>query len=441
MTPSDVNAELDKRYYDDAKKIRDKWSVFNEILLNYDNAVSKAEEVMEEANNKDSKEITLNEKSTAQEVKEALEQKYAAASTMLKGGMAAEDIVVHDYLASIEFGDSSLLEFFERDQTEFNDADSIRELYPIVEALSGGQLAGLDFLSIKDMILMAVTDENGFKAVKIDNVPAASIFQDVNREIYEVGGFAVTKGTTFAPFDLDGLAVKMGVGALEGVLTIGTVVSGTAAACSMIELKELKSSQVFTHLKELEDIVASAQEGGNRISLDLSDDLILDDLIDYESAKQSLDDFKRTPDYQEAARQLASKSNLTKYLMAGFSLLSALLEGISIYTSITELMENYKVEFSPVPKYMMDETEIKVANEKGESVSMGKQPVMYKTVPCNRTEGSSAIEKKNFEILKDRNDLNGDVGKQWLSLYSIKFEKMATAIPSALDGGLRLPKA
>ena len=46
MTPSEINAELDKKYNDDARKIRDKWGYFNEVLINYDTAVKKAEEVV-----------------------------------------------------------------------------------------------------------------------------------------------------------------------------------------------------------------------------------------------------------------------------------------------------------------------------------------------------------------------------------------------------------
>ena len=53
---------------------------------------------------------------------------------------------------------------------------------------------------------------------------------------------------------------------------------------------------------------------------------------------------------------------------------------------------------------------------------MKNQTAYYKAVLCNRTAGSSNVEKKNYEILKDRNDLNGDVGTQWLSLYSVKYE-------------------
>ena len=36
LTPSEITAELDKRYNDDAKKILEKWSAFGEVLAGYD---------------------------------------------------------------------------------------------------------------------------------------------------------------------------------------------------------------------------------------------------------------------------------------------------------------------------------------------------------------------------------------------------------------------
>ena len=145
MTPSEINAELDKKYNDDAKRILDKWSEFNEILLNYDIALQKSNEVVKTKIN--SEEIKLDENSTKEDVTKAVNSAYKAEETMVKGGMAAEDIAVHDYLENAGYGDGTMLEFFERDKSEFEDSENIRELYPIVDSLTGGQLAGLDFLS------------------------------------------------------------------------------------------------------------------------------------------------------------------------------------------------------------------------------------------------------------------------------------------------------
>ena len=60
------------------------------------------------------------------------------------------------------------------------------------------------------------------------------------------------------------------------------------------------------------------------------------------------------------------------------------------------------------------------------------QTAYYKAVLCNRTTGKSDVEKENYKILGDRNDLNGDVGQQWLSLYSVKYENGTPILADSL---------
>ena len=419
MTPSEINDELDKRYNDDAKKIRDKWGAFNEILLNYDNAVDTADKVAK--TDVDSvKNISVDEKSSKEEIAEAATKLISAQTTMVKGSKASEDVVAHDYLEKTEYGDGTLLEFFERDQSEFFDEDTIRELYPIVEALSGGQIAGLDFLSIKDMILMAVTDENGFNNVNVDNVKPASIFQDVNREIYERGGVALTNDAlrkkasaqdAVTTFELSTLGIVLwSCTAAAGLAAAGTGIASTALAKSALQVKGLNivvNDEVSNHSYNVLDNSQSPAETP-------------EDIVDPE---------------------LSAKSTVCKYLSAGFSVATAILAGISIYMTITEMMEYYKVNFSPIPKYIVDEADITAKNEKGETVMIRNQTAYYKVVSCNRKQGNSNVEKKNFEILKDRNDLNGDVGKQWLSLYSVKYKNGAPILADSLkmQWGSKLP--
>ena len=257
MTPSEIDEELDKKYFDDAKKIRDKWGAFNEILLNYDNAVDTANEVAD-SDNEDIKDLKLDKDSTKQEITDAAVKLINAQTTMVKGGKAAEDIVAHDYLEKTEYGDGTLLEFFERDQSEFFDEDNIRELYPIVEALSGGQIAGLDFLSIKDMILMAVTDENGFNNVNVDNVKPASIFQDVNREIYERGGVALTDAAIRAKASSQEQVPGFELSTAGIVLWTCTAAAGLAAAGSAIAMARFNAHPDMIKLadttKKIEDV-------------------------------------------------------------------------------------------------------------------------------------------------------------------------------------------
>ena len=148
------------------------------------------------------------------------------------------------------------------------------------------------------------------------------------------------------------------------------------------------------------------------------DSLTSDQKTSYKNLLSKKNAYENSEVYQKAL----FKSNITKYLAAGFTVLGAVLAGISIYTTITEMMAYYKVDFVPIPKYIVDRADISAINQKGETVMIKNQTAYYKSVVCNRTDGSSDLEKKNHEILKDRNDLNGDVGMQWLSLYSVKYE-------------------
>ena len=433
MTPSEINDELDKRYNDDAKKIRDKWGAFNEILLNYDNAVDTADKVAK--TDVDSvKNISVDEKSSKEEIAEAATKLISAQTTMVKGSKASEDVVAHDYLEKTEYGDGTLLEFFERDQSEFFDEDTIRELYPIVEALSGGQIAGLDFLSIKDMILMAVTDENGFKTVNVDSLTSASIFQDVNREIYERGGVALTNDALRQKSSAKDAVTTFQLSTLGVVLWSCTAAAGIAAAGSALGMT-LKPDI----LKQADILQKTVDSYGPITKSNMYGDLSTP--LAQRRAMNRLIFLKNKPEYIEASRQFAARSTICKYLTAGFSVAAAILAGISIYMTITEMMEYYKVNFSPIPKYIVDEADITAKNEKGETVMIRNQTAYYKVVSCNRKQGDSNVEKKNFEILKDRNDLNGDVGKQWLSLYSVKYKNGAPILADSLkmQWGSKLP--
>ncbi|MBQ7744107.1 MAG: hypothetical protein IJT85_00860, partial [Ruminococcus sp.] len=425
MTPSEINKELDKRYNDDAKKILEKWEAFNEILINYDNAGENIKKAVE--GNTTDKSIDINENSTDSEIQEAANKASDTQTKAVTGGLAAEEIAAHDFLETVEYGDGTMLEFFERDKSEFDDSENIRELYPIVDSLTGGQLAGLDFLSIKDMVVMALTDENGFKKVDLNDVLTASIYQDVNREIYEKGGVALTDAAMRAKATAQEATPTFKLSTLGSVLWTCTAVSGAAAAGSAIAHAKLKNSPYLKALTEYQDKMKSYQTIMNKDGKGF-DNLTSDQKTAYKNLLSKKNAYENSEVYQKAL----FKSNITKYLAAGFTVLGAVLAGVSIYTTIEEMKAFYKVEFTPIPKYIVDRADITATNAKGQEVMMKNQTAYYKAVLCNRTAGSSDVEKKNYEILKDRNDLNGDVGMQWLSLYSVKYENGTPILADSL---------
>jgi hypothetical protein len=321
--------------------------------------------------------------------------------------MAAEDIVVHDYLDATEYGDGTLLDFFERDKSEFEDEDTIRELYPIVKALTAGQIAGLDFLSVKDMILMAITDENGFKEAKIENVSAASIYQDVNREIYDRGGVALTDDALRAQASAQEANNSFKLSKMGIVLWCCTAVAGFAAAGSVIAMVKLKPN-ILKEADSLRKAIASAKvdyknatkfaRSSYRKIVDLNAKRELQNIAldKHNKATTRLNDLEKSGDFKDAARQYSAKSTICKYLAAGFSLAMAILAGVSIYTTIKELIDYYKVKFAPIPKYIVERTDITAKNKKGKETMIRNQSAYYKVVPCNRTEGNSDVEKENY---------------------------------------------
>ena len=470
FTPSEINSALDKKYNDDAKKILDKWNDFTDVLANYDEALDKADEAIED-NKEDLKDFSdLDNNSSTEEIKEAIKDTYKVEANMVKGSASAEDIIVHDYLETAEYGDGTLLDFFEKDKSEFDDTDNIRELYPIVDALSPGQLAGLDFLSIKDMFLMAITDEYGFKDAEIKNDTTASIYQDVNREIYDRGGVALTSDALRAQASAQEAKNTFALSNLGIVLWSCTAASGFAAIGSAIAWSKFapKASQAndafqlaarqeetLRKLKSLETKAFNAFDsyGGTNVLDPKTGKYSFKYLpgdkaalkVKWGEAQETTTDFLRRNGFdseyevygnknelEEAAKKAALKSNICKYLTAGFTVAMAILAGYSIYTTIKELVDYYRIKFAPIPKYIVEKTDITAKNKKGKEVMIKNQSAYYKVVPCNRTEGKSSVEKENYKILEDRNDLNGDVGQEWLALYSVKYENGTPILADSL---------
>ena len=446
MTHSEVNAELDKQYYDTARKIVEKWSAFGEVLAGYDEAFEKTTAVSEvDAEALGEKIDSVGENASQDAAADAAVSALEAESAMVESGVAAEDVVVWEYLYATEYGDSNLYDFFDRDASEFNTEEGIRELYPMVDALTAGQIAALDFLSIKDMILMAYADENGFSSVDTDSMEPASIYEGVNREIYERGGVALTNDALRAKanaqekstsFELSTLGIVLwGCTAVAGAVAMGTAIADAAMKASEIGKASQKLADAQKHLSNIQAQLKKIAETGLNKQYQVT-------LTHVEQANiNNVNDL--TEKLEKTTKEVASKSSVCKYLAVGFTVAMVILSVVSIIQTVSELVEYYNVDFAPIPKYIVDEVDITATNEKGEKVMIQNQTAYYKAVLCNRTAGSSDIEKENYDILLDRNDLNGDVGKQWLALYSVKYENGTPILADSLkfvNGSSDLPE-
>ena len=108
--------------------------------------------------------------------------------------------------------------------------------------------------------------------------------------------------------------------------------------------------------------------------------------------------------------------------MKGLSVVAAIMVVADIVTTVLDAKNYYRTTFAPIPNIMVDKADITVNNDGGKDIMAKNQTVYYRVVRCNRKEGTTDIEKDNYRAMEDKADLNGDIGRQWLALYSVKYE-------------------
>ena len=550
-TKSELYQELDKKYQDTAKEILKKWEDFTAKIKYYSENVDEVVDSIGD-NSEKVKEINLSDvdKLTKSEQKETLETSAEVVNDVER----SKCLMIASCLDSTEYGDGTLYDFFTQDYKDISEGNGIRKLYPMVEALSAGQIAGLSFVSMEDMFCMGLTGSEGYEEYEAKFPDELSVYEGVNREIYDEGGVALTsdvlRANAMADSDENNI---FGVSDMSGWLIASWVATGVAAgglAFSIVKL--LKDGKAGTGVAK--DIVNPVSEvaketikeaatvygtGASMItiadfpglSLDTFESIvqcwnydvtlmqqfnnfydtmqmakmmisrgknvqyfsqqvkdcniychrIKDRLIQLEKEctrpsgiadhggtdtlpeLEPLDDATGQSQNQvddvvdelvgdkadDAAEGVSAGSSWAKGMAIGFSIAMVVFLTVSIVLTVLEVRSYYKTNYSMIPKYIVDEVDITATNDKGERIMIQNQTAYYKVVTCNRIEGKSDAEKDNYKAMRDRNDLNGDIGKQWLALYAVKYkngtpiladsllyQKDSSSVPSGYSTGI-----
>ena len=444
LVPTDAKKQLAKLYDDDAQKILDMWKEFKKHLDNYNQAV----QTLEEENAKD-----LTEKAQFVEnynpetaTDEEIDQYTLYSSEIqLHTDTVANcqiDIICHDYLESIEYEDGTLLDFF---MQEYDDvADEIEMLYPLVASLTDGQRAGLDFVMLQDLVMFGASDDQGYQKKEFDELTPVSIYLGVDRAIYEKGGVALTSDALRqsateleTPEQSIALHIFAGVSALLSVSAVVTFVA--SASIRNTALKELAqynrtiaklNESIYTSklgLKGLDRLFESEGKYFSQQDLQARFGRAIErHKVSIERARIKLA-VSEKPEY---AARLQARSATCQKMMIGSAVIAVIMVGISaylVYLDYQEMKAYYQVDFTPIPHYMIDEVDLVGYQKNGEQVVLKNQSAYYKAAECNRGSGDEF-----FGVLGTSADLNGDVGKQWLALYSVKKELMEPILASSL---------
>ncbi len=443
---TEIDETLDRMYGDDANKLLEKWDVFSHDLLDYDEKANSLANIQE---NEYDEEIDAVEKydenASIEENIMALTTSAGARADLSNTALDMELVAAHDRLEEVfyDFNDgSTLADFFAQDASVFN-GDGIRNLYPIVASLSAGQLAGLDFLSIQDLVTIATADETSYDLTELGDAAPGSIYEGVNREIFQKGKVALTNKALRAEAMKNDVVKDNPLSTTTYILWGATAVAAIGMVASWAKFSEFYGP--LRTVNKLKDTLIKTYEAA-ALKPDILNEQVMAGEIscwDYQVEVQKLYDaqadavialngknmdeaLENLDKLEESTAPLIEKSKIAAALSALFTVAMAALAAFSIYSTIKELLDYYQVEYTPIPKYIVEETDI---TEEIDGIKTVKRndSAYYQVAECNRKPTDEF-----YDVLQNYADLNGDVGKQWLALYYVRQEGHAPIMADSL---------
>ena len=480
MLPADAEKQLDRQYNDLANTLLLTWNDTRAKLREADEAIAAAERILDENLYENNPGITdsfdnadaalddllandlegedgINAVDEAfGEVAEALLKKEAvteASIDELKLIKFARSVQV---MKEIRYEDGTLFDFFMLPYEEVSDGEDIRRLYPIVAALSEGQMAALDFLPLYELVLIGTVDGKAYAELELqdedeeDVLRDISIYDGVNREIYQKD----MVGMTTEKLRTDALAKARNEGAVDQALSLARQIMMYASGASIaVSLGLWASRFIYTKMHPLMDTFLQIKELQPKIEALVPKVQVLyanqpvkrSDLLLYRKYTQKVNELAYRPINERVPgmngpdnsykyivdnaddqaeefleRTLTTRSRLS-YVMYGFEIAAIAFTAATVVLTCIELSQYYNVAFTPLPKYMVDAKDVIAYDEKGDQIVVPNQAAFYTSAETNRAESA-----EYYASLGKFADLNGDVGREWLALYyntSLQFGK------------------
>ena len=398
-TATDKAKVLAKRYDDKANDILDRWEDFRDFLLDYDDAANRVEKYDAKAYTAAADAMTdVAGDANAEKVQGIAEEFVAAEADLMSVRSDFQCIAIHDTLAAYDYLDGTLLDFFTMETGALE--DNITLLYPLVASLSDGQLAGLEFISMKEMMAITMTDETGYSDAELDKITELSIYNGVDRGIYQKGGVALTsdalradaanrnneEGKLFSDWSIAMMAIT-------GVTFLALVSSGIGWG--------VNASKVAALTKTVNRQLWCYQDAANRY---------------HDGTIITVDDvYANNSEWKTQMDSYTANTGLCKGLTIGLGIAMIALTAVTTYLAWKDMHDFYKVDFTPIPRYMVDEKDLVSYNKKGERIILKNQSAYYKAVESTMRKGDF-----KFDEIGNLADLNGCVGRQWLALYAAK---------------------
>ncbi len=402
LTVNDAEKEVISKYDDDAKKIAVNFENYKNYIL--ENTID---------------EISL--ASSAEEI-EAYQK-------------AHEDFVYADWCAvatqceilkTLKNDDVSLYDLiFSGDYDTVNDDRYM--LYPLVSVLSSGQRACLDFLSFYQLVCLGINDDSTTKAtMKQFNITSnedgnsISVYNGVDRTVY--GEDVALTGDAYKLQASSGKEITENWSAPISVTSIvlwsAFIVSTAATVFSWVYSSNISSivKEAGEQLEHANQVVTSVQNNIKAWEQTIETARKVGNTTAEKAATQLVKDYNATTLPERVAEQknaisaynsASSWSKIVNYASVGMTCIMAVLLGVSIWSTVDDIMDYYNATYAPIPSNMVNQ---------GVDDNDEKVYTYYKAVKCNRVAQNMVTD--STKLLGDYGDLNGDVGKQWVALYT-----------------------
>ena len=322
---------------------------------------------------------------------------------------------------------------------------------PMAAALSDGQRASMDFLSLQALLLIGFGSDEGLKKAlpEIDktfgDIEDMSIYTGVNRAAFR-GGVAITSEALMEQNAGKGQAFDQ-MWDNMGIVAISSYCAAIAGIVSMIAGGVMVAKGTTTYT------VAAATRGGYQWKLAQSNMNLTKNVVklaqqNYDkglTTAEKLTQVKHNALDAEKDFQALDKTTVTETTKMGYAgriflgVGGALLVGAAIVKAV-QMYKYYQRDMTPIPRMIVDESDIvtyltddngkPILDENGEQ----KKNIDFKTyeyysaVKCNRPEvGEIGDWQDGVSDYKDPEhycfdiaDLNADMGQEWIALYTVK---------------------
>ena len=311
----------------------------------------------------------------------------------------------------------SLYDLIYSDEYDVENADRYM-LYPLVSVLSDGQRACLDYISMVQLVAIGINDDatvkgglKYFDLTSIDELQNISIYDGIDREIFN-GDVALTGDA----YKLQNSTGKNAMASWTDSFSTTTLLlwSVSVASAMITGFSWILSSALESVSPGIKAYALNISIRAHHVTKHVANGAQLKVGMIKKYAGQS--DEMAAAAFEEKASYWRIEAKGTERLsnffkIAGIAMTCATiaLMGYSVWCSYQDLKAYYNAEFTPIPSNMVNQS----VDENDKKVY-----TYYKAVKCNREAQKMVTD--STELLGDFGDLNGDVGKQWLALYTTK---------------------